>query len=456
MFSARTKRHGRISAGTTAADAIRGLRPRAPPRAAGLFAAGLFAVLHFGFTATAQANTCAPATVQGSAPNDYQNYCWLDFTGYSDALAQGAGQPFTFVLPDTSTLSMTVQVTTNKGNPALNAHVVPSWSGSAIGNNGFNGIPGNPVLYESQNGSTVTVVLNNITVTPPAGSGATDTYAIIAADGESTNQGESLQFTTNGSAWAQVAQIPNGGAYPTVSGVGSDTVTETGVAGTVGSFAFASFSNPTVVTAKMVGSGLQGVMFAVRYASMSVTAQFGNARANAADQFVYTIKTLGGTTLATGTTTGAGNGPFPAGEPGDDRRRLSVRGERGAGAGQRQPDRRLRAVPHLHQPGRRILDLAARQFGGQHVHLSQSAVRRRHQLPIHQHRQPHHSHDRQIRTGERQRRRSGRLQPGGHQLGSARRGGRPGAGSRGRQFQRHRRCLQRRDRRRGLPRRRPN
>ena len=89
-------------------------------------------------------------------------------------------------------------------------------------------------------------------------------------------------------------------------------MTETGVAGTVGAFAFASVNNPTQITAIMVGGGLQGTMFAVRYASMSVAAQFNGARANAADQFVYSIKTPGGTTLAAGTTTGAGTGPFPA------------------------------------------------------------------------------------------------------------------------------------------------
>jgi uncharacterized repeat protein (TIGR01451 family) len=310
MFSACSKRHGRLPVDGTADGAAGSRAGDFRPRARSL-AIALLALLSVGLALTAQANTCAPATIQGAAPSDYQTYCWLDFSGYSDAQAQGAGQLFTFVLPDTSTLSMTVQVTTNKINPALNAHAVPSWTGSAIGHNGFNGIPGLPVLYESQNGSTVTVVLNNISVTPPAGGGATDTYALIAADGESSNQGESLQFTTNGSAWAQVAQIPNGGAYPTVSGVGTGTVTETGVPLTVGSFAFASFSNPTVVTAKMVGGGLQGVMFAVRYASMSVSAQFSGARANAADQFVYTVKSLGGTTLASGTTTGAGSGPFP-------------------------------------------------------------------------------------------------------------------------------------------------
>jgi uncharacterized repeat protein (TIGR01451 family) len=258
----------------------------------------------------AAANTCSPATVRGTAPSDYQTYCWLDFTGYSDAQAQAGGQVFSFSLPDGSTLTLTLQVTTNGANPALNAHAVPSWTGSAIGHSGFSGIPGNPVLYESQNGSTVGVVLNNISVTPPAGSGVTDTYAIIAADGESTNQDESLSFTTNGAPWAEVAQIPNGPNFPTLAGVGTNTVTEGGVAGTVGAFAFASVNNPTVVSSVLVGGGLQGAMFAVRYASMAVNAEFNGTRANAADQFTYSIKTLGGQTLASNSTTGTALGPF--------------------------------------------------------------------------------------------------------------------------------------------------
>jgi hypothetical protein len=100
----------------------------------------------------AGANTCAPAAVKGTAPSDYQSYCWLDFTGYSDAQAQGAGQLFSFSLPDGSTLSLTLHVSTNKTNPALAAHAVPSWTGSAFGHSGFSNIPGNPVLYEVASG----------------------------------------------------------------------------------------------------------------------------------------------------------------------------------------------------------------------------------------------------------------------------------------------------------------
>ena len=260
----------------------------------------------------AHANTCAPATIQGTAPNDYQSYCWLDFTGYSDAAAQGGGQVFNFALPDGSAMSLTLTVTTDKTNPALNAIAVPSWSGSAIGHSGFSGIPGRPVLYEVVSGPTVQVVLSNIVVTPPAGSGASVTYAMIAADGESSNQNESLSFTTNGQAWLQVAQIPHGPNFPTVSGVGTTTVTETGVAGTVGSFAFASFNNPTQIASTMVGGGLQGPMFGIRYASLALSSQLNGTRANAADQFTYSIRSPGGQIFASGTTTGAGAGPFTA------------------------------------------------------------------------------------------------------------------------------------------------
>jgi uncharacterized repeat protein (TIGR01451 family) len=273
-------------------------------------ACALAIILGLFYAMGAQANSCAPATTRGTAPSDYQDYCWLDFSGYSDSLAQAGGQPFTFTLADGSILTLTLHVSTNKTSPALGAHIVPSWTGSAIGHSGFSGIPGNPVLYEIVSGSTVQVVLSNISVVPPAGGGSTSSYAIIAADGESSNQNEKLIFTTNGQPWTQIAQIPYGTVFPSVSGLGSATVTETGVAGTVGSFAFGSFNNPTQVTATLVGGGLQGAMFAIRYASLSVTTQFSGARASPSDQFVYSISTAGGHVIATETTSGSGGGPF--------------------------------------------------------------------------------------------------------------------------------------------------
>ena len=61
----------------------------------------------------------------------------------------------------------------------------------------------------------------------------------------------------------------------------------------------------------MGAGGLQGAMFAVRFASLKLTKQIVSSRINAADQFTYTVKSTNtGATLTSGTTTGAGNGPF--------------------------------------------------------------------------------------------------------------------------------------------------
>jgi uncharacterized repeat protein (TIGR01451 family) len=265
------------------------------------------------FVAPAQANTCAPAATQGAAPADYQTYCWLDFTGYSDAAAQ-AGQAFSFTLSDGSVLNLTLTVSGNTtASPLLKVTGVPTYSGAAFGNAGFDSIPGSPVFYEVQSGSTVTVTLSNIKITP-VGGGTSPAYAIIAADGESTNSPETLTFTTNGTAWQQAAMLANTGAVgPTVAGVGTGTVVETGTGnGNTNAYVFASIGNPTTVTSILKGSGLQGALFGLRFASLTVTNQFNTARVNATDQVTYSITSSAGSTLASGTSTGTGSGPFPA------------------------------------------------------------------------------------------------------------------------------------------------
>lgn len=286
--------------------------------------ASLAALIAFAaIPALARANTCAPAASGGTAPSDFRTYCWIDFSGYNDTQAQTGGQPFTFTLPDGSTLSMTVTTTVLKGNAyntgatAINPSPVPSWSGAAFGNSAFLGIPGLPVLYEAQTGSKVQVTLSNINVNPPPGGTGLASYAMIVADGESTNGGESNVFTTNGSAWQELAKIPNGTYYPNISGVGTSTVTETGTqSGSAGSFVFGSFNNPTQISFTMTGSGLQGVVVGVRYASISVVSNFNGARINPADQIIYSLKTVLGSTIVQGSTSGTATSGFaPASIP---------------------------------------------------------------------------------------------------------------------------------------------
>ncbi len=263
----------------------------------------ILACLLLALAGTSHADTCAPATSAGTAPADWRTYCWLNFTNYNDAVARSAGgQAFTFTLADGASLQFTLNA-----SGGMAAIASPSWSGSAVGNSAFLGIPGRPVLYTSGAG-TVTLTLSNVRVTPPTGLGTNASYAIVVADGESTNNGETLGFTTNGTAWTTLDQIPpiSGAIYPTVATSGGGlTVTETGVAGTVGGYIFGT-STPTTVSARLVAGGLQGAMFAVRYAWVSVNKTLTGTRIDPTDQFSYAVQaTQTGTQLATGVTSGA-------------------------------------------------------------------------------------------------------------------------------------------------------
>lgn len=267
-------------------------------------------------------STCGPATTRGTAPADFRDYCWLNFAGYNDTTARSTnGQNFRFDLPDGTRISLNLRVdnlsNVTNAQTALASVAVPSWTGSAFGNVAFMGIPNRPVLYNARDGSSARVRLSNITVTPP--SGGTATYSMIVADGESSNGGEQLVFVTDGNAWEQVAQIPNGGSttYPTQTFSNANrTVTLNGVDGTVGSRVYRSDNNPTDVRATITGSGLQGVIFGVRYASVSVVSQFNGARYYPADQLSYLVRTTNGTVLMTGATTGTAlNGFAPATVP---------------------------------------------------------------------------------------------------------------------------------------------
>ena len=260
-------------------------------------------------TAASAATNCYAATSQGSTgPADWQSYCWVDFSSYNNTTASGAsGQNFSLTLQDGTVLSFTLQ---NSG-VALTPVTSPSWSGAAIGNTAMLGIAGSPVLYTAASGST-TVTISSIKLTPPAGATGATNYMMVLADGESTNTGESLNFYSNGGAWQTLDQAGpvSGSTYPTISGVGTSLVSVAGVDGNVGAYIFGS-TKPTSIGASLTAGGLQGFMLAVRFASISLTMQVADARANTADQFTYNIQaTSNGTVMATGTSSGTGLGPF--------------------------------------------------------------------------------------------------------------------------------------------------
>jgi uncharacterized repeat protein (TIGR01451 family) len=270
-----------------------------------------------GFAAPGYAQTCGPATMQGSAPAGWETYCWLDFATYNDATARSvAGQNFSFSLSDGSTLSFNVRATTTTST-AFNAVVAPSWGGAAVGNSAFMGIPGRPILYTTS-GGTKNLVFSGITITPPPGAPAVTAYSFVAADAESTNTGEFLEFETNGSNWQildQVEPIGGGSNYPSIPASWTTVFRETGANGQVGGYIVGS-NSPTTVTTRMGAGGLQGAMFAVRFASIRLRKTITGARVDPADQFTFQVKAASAgpsdPPLATGTTTGTGNGPFSA------------------------------------------------------------------------------------------------------------------------------------------------
>ncbi len=273
-----------------------------------LFCALMMLVLGAG---RAEAASCFYATAQGSTgPANWNSYCWLDFSGYNDTAARsGAGQAMSYTLPDGTLMTFTLRIS----GAAINGAPAPSWTGAAIGNTAFLGIGGRPILYQTAAGTT-TAAISDIVLTPPAGVSQITSYMFVAADGESSNEGESLTFQTNGGNWIALdnAGPISGSLYPNSSGLGTQTFTVGGVGGTVGANIVGS-STATALNTTIVGGGLQGVMFAVRFASIRLNLQLTGARAAAADQFSFSINaTNGGATLASGTSSGTGNGPFTA------------------------------------------------------------------------------------------------------------------------------------------------
>ncbi len=262
--------------------------------------------------APGHAASCAQATSQGTAPPAWQTYCWLDFTSYNDTTARTAtGQNFSYTLSDGATLTFNVKTS----GPAVTSITAPSWTGAAVGNTAFLGIPGRPILYQQAAGSSI-ITISSIAITPPPGSPAVTAYMFVAADAESTDNAESLRFVTNGGNWILLDQVDpiSGSQYPTYTGIGTNTFNESGagLTGNVGGFIVGSTS-PTTITTTLNGGGLQGAMFAVRFASMRLTKIVGGGRVNPADQFKFDIAaTSSGSVLGTGTSTGTGNGPFAA------------------------------------------------------------------------------------------------------------------------------------------------
>ena len=266
----------------------------------------------------ASAQDCSRAGARGAAPSSWQTYCWLNMSNYSDAQARSTGQPMSYVLPDGSRLTFRLQVavTPTATGTALVSAAAPSWTGAAVGNSSFLNIPGRPILYQATNGTVTTLTLTNIAIIPPGGVTQANQYAFVVADAESTDNSEYQQYTTNGGAWQLLDRVAprSGTQYPVSTGINTTTFRTAGggQTGNVGAYIVSSL-NPTSVTITMQGSGLQGVMLAIRFASITLSKTIAGTRIADNDQFRFVIESQNGaTTYASGQTSGTDLGPFPA------------------------------------------------------------------------------------------------------------------------------------------------
>ncbi len=273
----------------------------------------IFCVLWLGLLVAepAQAANCFTATSQGTTgPVDYNSYCWIDFSTFSQSSAGSVGgQNFKLSLNDGTSISFKLEVS----GVQVAAVASPSWNGAAVGNTAFVGIAGKPILYSTGGGTTI-VRISNIVLVPASTSTSATSYMFVVGDGESTNCKESLTLTTDGGSWALLdaaGAVDGTTFFPSTTGLGTTSIKDSGTTcGRTGSHVFGT-SAATSITATFVGSGRQGIMIAVRYASISLETRIAGARVSADDQFAFAITdTNDGSVLAGSSTFGAGLGPF--------------------------------------------------------------------------------------------------------------------------------------------------
>lgn len=279
--------------------------------AVALATAGLLAL-----APVASANAASPASCSFATAGTgtyAKSLCWFDMSAYDPTVATTAGgQSFTASVPGGYTLSYTMTVS----GRAIAAAALPTWSGAYLGNNGhYTGVAGKPALYHTANGSgTTTMTLSNITMTDRNGTVVTG-YALVGADAESSDNGESITWTSSAPINSLTANASGNGLGNACAGgftgVGTTSVSCTGQSnGTKTGTAILSSTHPSTFSQSMgdATSGRQGVAFGVLISSVQLNKtvasgysgdSFGISVANGST-VLGSADTNGGTSASTG------------------------------------------------------------------------------------------------------------------------------------------------------------
>ncbi|WP_426625741.1 DUF7507 domain-containing protein [Leifsonia sp. McL0607] len=263
-----------------------------------------------GLVAVTQAASAAPTDQQCSYANagtgQYaRTLCWLDMSAYSAAQAAAGGQQMQVKLPGGYTLTYDISQT----GRTLTATNFPTWRNAFLGRDDaavpgspgqYQGVAGRPALYQVATPvGDSRVSLTNISLTD-AGGNPIRAFAIVAADAESTDNGESIVFSSD-TPLRQIAPIGN--ACPDqFSGLGTTTVTclsRDGVLRT--GTAMLAADSPTTLTQNLLSGQIQGVAFGVLISKVVLNKTVAS-RVSASDSFGLSVTSHEGLQLATANT----------------------------------------------------------------------------------------------------------------------------------------------------------
>ena len=277
--------------------------------------AGVVAVLAGSTPAqAATATTCS----MGTDGANHETICWIDFSGFDDAAALGAGQDISVQLPNgVGTLTFRLTAAHSVDNQ-VEAVAAPSVTGANFGAGIYDGVAGKPVLEQHETDPSK-AAYNVITMTGIAvkdGDGdPVRGYAIVGADGNTvTNAGSNTQYLAF-NADTPIYQLVQPGNPPVcgtdLNGLGTTQVECWGSTATQDHAVTLWAKAPTSFGANMQGSagvkpdGALGAAFGIEMATVQ-TKVVVNGRARAADSFTARASSPSG--LLANASTGADPG----------------------------------------------------------------------------------------------------------------------------------------------------
>jgi prepilin-type N-terminal cleavage/methylation domain-containing protein len=153
------------------------------------------------------------------------NLCFVDFSPYGLAQQGACATGSEFITAGITNTPYTLQFCMSVSGGAVKPAAFPTYydppvSEAFLGNNGFyTGVPGNPALYQSTEGTTSVVSITNIAVLDSQGTSAIG-WDLAVGDAESTDPGESMTWNT-GTSGPVLGLIPNSLLSPVGNACGS-------------------------------------------------------------------------------------------------------------------------------------------------------------------------------------------------------------------------------------------